>query len=601
MKKSNFIVIRHSVLEKITEKDVEETIQANFENVGKFHHIEVKPIDKGSIPHAEINAINWGLAAFRQEEIYEKTIFPILEKYPDYKIIYFGIAPIPLAIHLGFQFGTWKRIEVFLRNHDGKKEWYLQKGEENVTVLENGVPNEDFLGSGDVLLRIASSYKINETETVEAIDPPVIKAIDISVAPLIKDLHSSDNAVAVADVFGNCLDKIVNHLKKVDTIHLIGTVPVGLAFLIGTKISANIFPSIQTYQYFRNASIKYDPVLKINDSLDSFAPLSNEEMKSVESLKETFRGSIWENLQSLIENDANLKPNHDFWYKSILLERPTSNAFNNSRWNQLQYLSETPLRETTFGIKNKIPGGFQFDSDKQSWEIDNHMIYNIYKRLNNDDNKVYRSLRMLLLHEGLHYWLHGLNDATAQDIGRFPKILEEIDYQADVWAMLYEYSFTKLFNRKEIEKEKINQFFGNLIEVAIGTMWSFDDEGINLKNIQIRRLNRYLIWYWQLNQLKNAKDKSLKKVAQILSNPPIIELKGLNTRAEGQRVFYRLNGYERENLEIGILWNNKIIRTGNLGFFRIEDLIDGFIERDSKKISNLIRALCMQVSSVNGF
>jgi hypothetical protein len=47
---------------------------------------------------------------------------------------------------------------------------------------------------------------------------------------------------------------------------------------------------------------------------------------------------------------------------------------------------------------------------------------------------------MFLLHEGVHLATHRLSRETSVQVGRLPKVLEAVDYEADVWAMLHEFA-----------------------------------------------------------------------------------------------------------------------------------------------------------------
>ncbi len=63
------------------------------------------------------------------------------------------------------------------------------------------------------------------------------------------------------------------------------------------------------------------------------------------------------------------------------------------------------------------------------------------------------------------------------------RVLEEADYIADVWAMIHEYSYSKMHYNQEAKIEK--EFFKEMIEVASKTMWAFDDLDPNNEEMQI--------------------------------------------------------------------------------------------------------------------
>lgn len=604
MNNKGFIVLRHSVLETISEEQAEKALEADFEQEGvkiRFKHVAIEPIENIPLPHKEIKDIQWGAVAHRQEAIYEEQIRPLLNKFPEFEVVYFGTAPIPLAMHMGSLMGTWKKVLVYLKHHQGEKQWYrmLADSSEISPLQTKGIPNEKYNVTSDVLIRVAASYEIDADETVKSIGTEIAKEIDVFLDPLQYDLDGAEQVVEIADKFGEALRAVANHLKQADTVHVIATVPVGLAFLMGAQISANVSHPVQTYQYYSSAEVKYDPVLKINSGNDDFGALTNEQAEAVLRLKSNFSKAVWPFMQASIENERQLlqKAKVRFWVDHIFDKGTHTKPFDSERWRSLPFISETPLENSGFNAELDPTGGFQFYEKENVWGIGNMLLHGLMQKLDGDNNRVFRGMRMLLFHEGMHYWRHGLNDATAESIGMFPKILEEADYQADVWAMLYEYNFSKSYHRSDIITGNESAFFAGLIEIALSTMWSFDDAGVDLRQIQIRRMNRYLNWYWQLLRLEDRRNSSVNEAIKILAAPPLIELKGLIPKTENRRIFHRLDRFETDDLEIGVFWENRIIRTGNLGFFRIEDLVNGFKKRDNEQIKRVLNGLYKNVST----
>lgn len=82
-------------------------------------------------------------------------------------------------------------------------------------------------------------------------------------------------------------------------------------------------------------------------------------------------------------------------------------------------------------------------------------------------------------------------------------------------------------------------------------MWAFDDRG-KVEEIQIKRVSRYLIWYWQyvlIERYGNTRDE----IITILEEKPLIEINGLKTKELNNRFFYDLNKRNSRYLEIGTL------------------------------------------------
>lgn len=588
-----FIILRHNILSNTTELQAEVALEKDYEADYqlKFKHIEIASVENKLIEHNNLNHIDWNREVVYQKELFVKEIKPAIEKYPDYNIVYFGAAPIPLALHLGSLLGTWQAVIVYLKNHKGDKEWY-QRNPSGSTVREHkvisrGIPKEENNSMEDVLISFQTSYKIEKEEVQDSIQNNIAKKISIGLDELVLDLSDSKYAVEVADQFSYALKQLANNLKQIDTIHLVAGVPVGLAFLLGTQISSNLHQRIQTYQYNANNDFKYTPVLVIGQTTETPLNLSKEEHETITKQKEIFKNKEWKQVQAFIKNVQRGRKEKEAWYK-IILEKGAK-VFDYHLWNGLPQVGTTPLWESAFADIEKVEGGFMYFTENNTWGLDHDLIYYISSNLNKENGRTFRALRMLFFHEGMHYWSHHLHSYSAEGIGRFPKVLEAADYQADVWAMLHEYAYSEIYHSEEIDQTNPSTFFVKMIESAIATMWAFDDRGIELTQIQIRRMNRYLIWYWQLLQIEDKRCNSLEKVLKILTQLPVIEIKGLIPKVEGYRVFHRLDRFVETNLEFGVLWENRIKRIGNIGYFNIPDLIQAFRDRERKTILSLLR------------
>ncbi len=230
-------------------------------------------------------------------------------------------------------------------------------------------------------------------------------------------------------------------------------------------------------------------------------------------------------------------------------------------------------------------------SPEGKWQIDDHWLLRLARRIP-DEARRQRALRLLVLHESVHRGPQALTRTSSQEIGRFPKVLEEIDYHADVWAMLYEHARTELLVRSEVAD--LQRFFMDLILVATETMWAFDDDGSSLREIQIRRLSRYLIWYWQYLHLERGTGRGepmkLEDILDVLAERPIIELAGPAVVARSERVFFALDIAHVQMPELAIYHEGRLYRHGTRYDFSITGLLEGVRTRDGDKILGVLRA-----------
>jgi hypothetical protein len=273
------------------------------------------------------------------------------------------------------------------------------------------------------------------------------------------------------------------------------------------------------------------------------------------------------------------------------LSRPEGHPALSGRWLDLPALHGTPLPRTKADRETRVvPDSFRL-SPTNDWQIDDHWLARLAQRIPEDARRR-RALRLLVLHESVHRGPQTLTRSSSQEIGRFPKIVEEIDYHADVWGMLYEYELAELGSRSEVADPQ--RFFMDLITVATQTMWAFDDDGSPLREIQIRRLNRYLIWYWQYLHLERGTGRgealSLDAALAILADRPIIELAGPTVLAHDERVFFALDTARVKDPELGVYHKGRLYRHGQRPDFSITALLQGVRERDGGRILDALRA-----------
>lgn len=596
-KKKKVIAIRHSFITSIGEEEVEEALEQEYSPL-RIKHVEIRSASGDYIGHEHINTINWNREASHQKEVYEKSVKPLIDKHPDYDIVYFGATYVPLAIHLGSLFGTWNAISVFLKNHRGSKNWYrklVQNGAEQGTneIVARGVPQEENDTSEDVLICISTSYEIKKEEVLNSIQSKIAKTIEIYFEPLILDIPSMDVVEEMSDKFATILNQIAKKLQYIDTVHIITAVPVGLAFLLGTHISANVHRKMLTYQYDSRETTSYSSAIAIGVPLEVEYELSNEEKERVAAVKQSFKETCWTRLKSYIEETTPEKKQE--WY-GPLVDKKDKKLFDYHFWNGLPSINETTLPKAEFSDVVQVENGFKLRKDIEgySWALDEQLVFQIANQLDWEEKATNRALRMLLLHEGgPHYRKHRLLSSTADGIGRFPKMLERADYQADVWAMIYEYHYSKRYHPGDIKKDDPSYFFTKVIHTALSTMWAFDDGGVELIQMQIRRLNRYLIWYWQLARIQDERCNSLSDVLRVLVEFPIVEVKGLLPKTEGHRVFYRFDSLNKNDVkpELGVFWQNEVKRIGDVEYLTMHDLVNAFKARDSNKIAEYVTAL----------
>ncbi len=587
-----YIIIKHSILRNISDEEVLELFSGEDEVLKTF---EIQP---ESTTQHKIGEIAFENAALLQKEYVDKEVLPFIKKHPEAIIVYFGAAPVPLAVHLGYLLGNWHNHEIRLLNHTNQNWHWANENKDGRLPIFKKYVLDDIEGGGNIVFRVESSFEMQANDTNEGLNS-IVKQVELKLDKIDKEAFQSvvQSRLFVED-FEEGIDSIINKFPGAETIHLFAAVPVGIAYLMGTKIRPNLNKRIALYQYDANRNPKYDRVLMLSQAQIVQEPIKGKIKKEIQEVRAKFGEEVNGKIVAFAneKSESNSKAENNLSWFASSLPKDSYSEYEVDYWSSLPSLFNTIIKDTVVDVEtNNVPGGFTIlDGPPAKWQIDDRFIQWLYKRFNKNQTKVQCALRLFLFHEAVHYH-HHLTAYTANEAGGFPRILEEVDYQADVWAMIHEFSFSKMYYSVEVKDIKV--FFKNLIETATETMWAFDDAGSAIRDeIQIRRMNRYLIWYWQLLRIEDSNCKSLKDIVIILSHKPLVEMNGLLIKTNGRRVLFDLLNYKAASLEIGALQNNKIHRRGNTPNIDLSKIVEGFKERSGPAILTALKAFYKEIT-----
>ncbi|SHG30846.1 SAVED domain-containing protein [Flagellimonas flava] len=592
--KEKLIIIAHSGLEKKISKEECLSAISNIEeeNVVFIHFdiTEVKLSDLYDLPYEQL--------ALEQQRRFKLEIEPILRENSNSRIAYFGLAPIPLAIHLGYLCSNYNQY-LFYQYHHKKNEWYLEIEKPknyNFKVKEIiGLPDKVEKGKGEVFIRVGTSFRIEPQHSLEVLPNPT-NEFDLTLEqPHVDGISNQNEVNEIVDSFQVILSAYSNFLPDKDKIHLFVASTTAVAFAIGTRINPNIYPYIQTYQFSRDENPKYREAILIDKSSDDVIAYTEDDRKMAAEIRKSWEDQLQNDLKTFIGNSEGLYGN---WLDHITQKESNLKDYAHHLWIKLPQLFSTSLKNDSIDLDENVVGdGFDYDKTGLKWKIDDGMFVSLNSRLGKIEGaNILQAGRLFLFHEGLHYCpeAHNLIGSIANGIGQFPKVIEEADYQADTYALLYDYKFSK---EKNIAIEQnLKKFFLMAIDTATETMWSFIDNGVEINELNIRSINRFLNWYWQwvrIEQLKNT--GTLKEIIEILFDKPVIEFAGpppfiLNQR----RVAIKLNTNSLIRYELAIFHNNKIVRGTPTG---IDSIVDGFKKMDSSRIKDGLRSFLSMVSN----
>lgn len=531
---------------------------------------------------------DWQAVQRRQETLFCKCLVPVMEKHPDHTVVYFGSAPVPLAIHLGALLSTWRPVELIPHNHIRRSwGWLPHEPGQEPEIVCSGMPDYKDRSQGEAVIRISTSHPVDPHLTRRVVASPLLE-IDIGLKTPREDAFATLSEMrSVASKFRDALDLLGAHFPGVSRVHLFAAVQPGIAMLLGAQISNTMHWPVQTYQYARQADPPHRPAVLVNTKLPPELPPLTEEQKSIAAEDRRNLARDLERIKGFVQREnADGKTK---WLSSVLQSKDQRDCFGGT-WHHLPALCRIPLAATSVDTElQDVPDSFRLQDVR--WQIDDRWLANLARRVP-DHSQRQRSLRMLLLHEGVHRGPQGVTRSTSEGVGRFPKVLEEVDYQADVWALLYERALSVLESPDSVNPPQ--RFFKEAIRTATETMWAFDMDGAPMQEVQVRRLNRYLIWYWQYLLLEqgtgSAAEMTLSEVVSILAERPHLELGGPRIFTRDERVFFSLDPSQMRTPELAIYHRGKFHRDGARDDFRLSELLSAFAERDTDRILAVLRA-----------
>lgn len=522
--------------------------------------------------------INFTQFAYEHKQQFKREILPVIEKNKDHVIAYFGLVPVPLGIDFGHLFFNYNTIEIFQWHHKHKV-WYQETDQSETsgdsTIITSELPDPNQKGLQSVLVRMSLAHTVMPHATDEVL--PNAAEIDISFKEPDEDaIDTREKMIEVGEVTQHVFDQLSENASGLDVIHLFAAIPCGPAFLIGTKISPNVHPFIQTYQYKNTGKPKYRKAILVKQKLENTKVIVEEDRKRAEELRRLADHELRSAVNSFCNHNREAA-NGRLWPKDVIfIEEP--GVMNEPMWSQLPPIHETGLQHDQCSIDPEtLENGAKRLNHK--WHIDDFFITGIAERIESEED-IKQAFRLFFFHEVLHDVQHNLGNGKAEGVESFPKVLEMADYQADVYALLNEYGFQK-HCWSGVENSK--QHFLSTIQILLETAWSQHEDQQKIEHIQIRELNRFLIWHWQHIKIQHS-DGSTGEIVKILEEKPLIELSGLRSLEKNGRFYFDLNERFGAFLEMAIFHQNKVLRAGASSNFNIQNLIDGLKEKNSERI-----------------
>jgi hypothetical protein len=316
-------------------------------------------------------------------------------------------------------------------------------------------------------------------------------------------------------------------------------------------------------------------------------PEINEEQRT---LSTSVKSVAWQNALRAVQRYATgrkseSKAPRELWFESLYPRAEISAA---APFPQLPAVWEVVRSADTISLE-AFANEYGNDLTQDVWRLGDGLVLGFHQTAKGDEGRLEALIRLFLFHEYLHTY-HSLTKYTAEEVGKFANCLERIDYGADLYGLLHQIDF--LVRRTELDPadpKAVRLALIEQIDLIVRSFWAFEPPRQFLDRWQVRRLRRYLNWYWRKAQLERTDD--LAAAYRLLARPPTIEIVGLRQQVGGRRHYMLLNEFDpRTDFELGLVMEDeRMLRIPHSRTTRLTDLIDAFRSRDHDKIGVLMQ------------
>ena len=116
-------------------------------------------IDIADLTREAIRTRDFGPAQRALVQMVRERLDPLRQRYPDYRIVYFGSASIPLTVLLGFLLETWHQIEI-VPHHHARRVWrWVNDVEVPARLAETNFPDYRDRTVGEAVIRVSTSHR----------------------------------------------------------------------------------------------------------------------------------------------------------------------------------------------------------------------------------------------------------------------------------------------------------------------------------------------------------------------------------------------------------------------------------------------------------
>lgn len=514
------------------------------------------------------------------------------------KLFYLGLAEIPHVIALGAYISDQRRIEVQDFQRDvSENQWTWPASKATLNVKTVGLPTEAVNQSGAAIIRVEISAPISD-EGIEAVIgkdrlADVRIQIDGDRSPSVASMiRSAEDVQRIREEFRQALAALILQRPSIDLIHLFVAAPAPVCFVIGQELHLRNNVPVQTYRY-RQAEGQRKAILLTAEGANAAAlVLTDKEQERARHIREDLFTKVLGQIQQYAINKQDAaRGKTRKWYEHLDYHTNLSKAHP---FPQLPPIWEVVIQKDTI---DPIPyPGNEYTNLRNQWKLSDSLLIGLDKACK-DEEELEQLIRLFFFHEYVHGH-HSLNKFTVRDIGRFENCLEELDYMADLYALIHQLDYVKM-NSVNTVKNREDDFLAEQLDLILRSTWAFIP-GKVVPRLQVRSVRRLLNWYWRHIQVERA--GSLNVALQTLSKAPAIELVGPKIAISPGRIFMLMDEVESQvELALGVVLENaKFYRREDAVNTNLRKLLEAFYNREHEAIKLFFEAIFEGASQLGG-
>lgn len=552
------LVVRHHGLHRVDDESVHRSLEA-IGITGLMSDVEIDS-------HRFRDAIDGGEWATSDIAVWEaaRTVRQTADTIGGIDLAYFGMPEVPHAIMFGAYLGSDRYISVYPYNTtDGTWTWPSVHG--TLAVETDNCPTDSSLAPGAAILRVGISAVIDDESVRLAVGEHAIADVTIrprneTPSPGTALVRSRADAEVVREAARKAIDCILAARPRTTVLHLFVAAPVPVCVLIGQVLAPHNLVPVQTYRYRVQEGVGRHSMagrITAEGPVRSDPPVTDAERARAAEIRRTEWPQAIEQLTRY--RAFRLSQSSDGpWYEALA----PAGAWNKSKpFPRLPSFDEVCPEAMDVDQEPYERDGFAYDPIRRLWRLSDGLLVRIDAAFGSDPNALHAALRLFMFHEIVHSH-HSIAKGSVAEVGKFPNALEHVDYTADLYAIAHELDY-RIRNGWSLESpDAARAELRVLVDTIIRSFWTFDSRNPR-GEMEVRRIRRYLNWYWQLVRVGRA--DTFTRAAAALSRKPIVEIAGTLTRSYGRRHYASLL---RRDPDVGL---EMALVTDDDGLHRIPD------------------------------